>query len=372
MPKYFIDNPITPDLYEKLIEAMKEDLPTIIPLMISDRTDEIASIPEAMTTRINVVTKMQLHDYINPYLLTAETCRAWNGFIDHNTGEIKSASELSKAVWRQNPQNNNITRFTVSFMDIRNFVYEIELGNSQVIYDLFASKFYELSKAHCTALRAHAGKVFSIQSIYSRYIGGLDGILARISNYRIFLQQRANVIKTNSSSDNLQESLDEIRPAASDIPYNNYELKELFTLFISTWVRANMVMRFIVGRRDAKTDEEKYAVKNELILNWWYKESPERYTKSDLFTFAMRNLFLSNIAHRTGVSSIDYDGGAYSGKALPETLKEHEVMIDDLMSYIEAMTMVINDIRSRAGNVPPSRTIVREDTVKLVEEIVLN
>lgn len=375
MPKYLNGSVINKTHYPALLAAMREHSPAIKPLLISDRSDEIASISESTGAAINVVTKMDLQDYINPYYAANDRFRSWHGFLDRRDNSIHSLSEYARYT-HGGKDIEFIDKFVLSTMDIRNFVYGIEFGEVMNTYDLFAGDLtHALSKENLTELKKFSAAMFNIQSIYSRYIGALDSITSRVMYYKAFILSRLAALNLDNGA-----NLESIRPTSFDVPSNNEELKELFTLFISTWVRANMVTKFIIERRAAKTPEESRAVKNDLILRWWLKDSPDRFTDEEMFSFAMRNMMIKNIAVTTGVRSIRHQefisgSNEFYPLSVPNTVSEHNDLANRLTEIIDAMVMVTNDIRARVGNVPATRNAEIKaaneiDPIKLVEKII--
>lgn len=297
MSRYLEGAVIPPTAYEKLFQAIKETVPNQNILFVSDRTDEIAHVNEALDARIHVVSCMPAEAYIDPYTVPATQATSWYGYYVPSTGEIFSAGNKEK----ESAFADEAKLFVVGFYDIRNFIYSIDTGMAMPVYDLFACQRVGISAENLLGLKRFAAMKFSPNAACQRYSGAIDSIAVAIRNHAKWKESFIAALEENPSADPK-----DFPPITGADPRNSAEVFELLTLFIFTWLRASMITDYIDGKRKAVTKEQQQAVTNELILRWWRKEAEDRFTLEEMFEKAAKNIFVRGFLAETGIT--DFTG----------------------------------------------------------------
>ena len=356
--RYLKPVPFGSENYHRLAAAIKRTSPQLTIHLISDRTNEIVNMEEAMAPRYQAVGSWPVEKYLSPFMSPEESNGVWRGFYHPESHEIKSSAELKSA------DQDGWIEFACGFIDIRHFIYDMTRGVTFPIYDLFAVPdcFLDGYDDDClisrrevvSKLRALAGKCYSVRSAMGRYTGSLDGLFTKIKRTIEYYDRRDAAIAADPLVD-----LKTVRPISYDVPTNSAEVYEVLSIFVGTWLRANLVFKFLDARRKAKTDDEFSTVQNELVTRWWRRDE-NSYTDDELFQFATKNLLMRSFLVASQVK--DIRGVGYTPGL--------EYSTDDLAELVEAMASITNDLRARIGDIPASRSNHNAEAISLCYEII--
>lgn len=357
-PRYLKPVPFGAEHFNTLAAAVKRTLPHVTIHLIADRSNEIANMEEAMSPPYHITASWPLPKYLSPFMQEEESNGLWSGYYNPKTHEIKSTTEL------KDPDTVEWTAFSATFSDIRRFIYDMIRGASFPIYDLFATpdSFLEhdddnshLSRKEIAKkLTALAGKSYSIRSAMGRYTGSLDGLTTKLIRTVEYYGRRDAALAADPMTD-----LTQIRPISFDVPTNSQEVYEVMSIFVATWLRSNLVFKFLDARRKAKTDDEFNTIQNELVSKWWNRDNTP-YSDDELFQLATKNLLMRGFLVASQVKDIrglGYTEGVNYGT--PE-----------LLELIEAMQTITNDLRTRIGNIPAAKGDHHAEAVKTCYDII--
>ena len=95
-PRYLKPTPFDSSMFGTLAEAITRTSPDICIHLISDRTNEIANLEDAINPRYHALVSWPLDKYLSPFMLEQETRGQWSGYYDPENRTIQSVSELKK------------------------------------------------------------------------------------------------------------------------------------------------------------------------------------------------------------------------------------------------------------------------------------
>lgn len=357
-PRYLKPAPFGTEHFSTLANAVKRTLPHVTIHLIADRSNEISNMEEATSPPYHITASWPMAKYLSPFMQEEESNGVWSGHYNKLTHEIKSTNEL------KDPDTTEWVAFRASFSDIRRFIYDMIRGASFPIYDLFATPDSFLAcdddnsllsrKEIAKRLTALAGKSYSLRSAMGRYTGSLDGLATKLSRTVEYYNRKAEALADNPLAD-----LTKIRPISHDVPTNSQEVYEVMSIFVATWLRSNLVFKFLDARRKAKTDDEFATIQNELVIKWWNRDNSP-YTDDELFQFATKNLLMRGFLQASQVKDI-------RGLGYTENL---EYDANTLLELVEAMQTITNDLRTRIGNIQSSGGNHHAEAVKVCYDII--
>lgn len=357
-PRYLKPTPFGSSMFGTLAEAITRTSPDICIHLISDRTNEIANLEDAINPRYHALVSWPLDKYLSPFMLEQETRGQWSGYYDPENHTIYSVSELKKE------DRDGMLDVAVNITDIRQFIYAIVRGEAMPVYDIFATpkSFLDIPNPHSQFNRQEVKRqlidlvreCYSIDGAMRRYTGSLDMLATKIKRTIEYYQRLDHVRKTDPSYD-----LSTVRPVSYDVPTNSYEVYEVLSIFVATWARAHLVFRYLDSKRKTESMAESSRMENELISRWWNQDN-NPYTDEELFGFAMKNLLMRSFIVAGQVT--DIRGIGYK--------EDIHYTIEDLAELTEAMLSIVNDLTSRIGRIPPKRGDYREQATKLCRDIV--
>jgi hypothetical protein len=115
------------------------------------------------------------------------------------------------------------------------------------------------------------------------------------------------------------------------------------------------------SKLSAKNPAEAKAVRNNLVLRWWLKTAPDRYTKEEMYQLARRNGFTSMFMTLAKIND-------FSGKA---TSEDQLAMPIELIDQLHGMMLNLNDgIRGKLGRSGHHGISVRDMARKACADII--
>lgn len=319
-------------------------------LFISDRTAEVANINEALSPRLHVVSALSQESYLDPYTVGQTQATTWHGYYVPTTGEVFSAGDKVKEAAFDGIAQHVI----VGFSDIRQFIYDMDVGQALPVYDLYAAVHVDISNENMLNLKRVASQMFSPNAACQRYGGSIDNIAVGIRNYAKWKQEYLTALAANPET-----KMEDIQRVSGADPFNDREVFELLTMFIFTWLRATMITDFIDAKRRAKTPEEQRAITNSLVLRWWRREAEDRFTYSELFELAMKNIFARSFAMECGI--VDFSGQK-------EMVADYSV--ETLVGFYESIIQMKDSLRGKLLSTPYGNGNARELARKVCADII--
>ena len=351
--RYLERSVLPPVAYPALCDAIKASVAGQRILFISDRSDEIANVTEALSPRLHVVSAMDPQGYLDPYTVERTQANSWHGYFLPRTCEVFSAGDKVKVAAHEGEAQS----FIVSFSDIRQFIYNIDVGQALPVYDLFAANRIELSNERLLDLKRLAAKMFSPNAACQRYAGCIDNIAVAIRNHAKWKREYLEALAANPET----KETDIQRVNGTD-PHNSREVFELLTLFVFTWLRATMITDYIDAKRRAKTEEENRAITNALVLRWWRREAEDRFTHDEMFELAMKNIFARSFAMECGITE-------FSGWAAPSV----DYSVETLVGFYESIIQMKDNLRGKLLSTPygvgNARELAREVCINIINGV---